>query len=45
MRDLRTVDPEVTGAPVITYEATRLMERGYLQGTALAFILVARSRS
>ena len=38
--DLRKVDPEVTGAPVITYEATRLMERGYLQGTALAFILV-----
>jgi len=38
--ELRTVDPEVTGAPVITYEATRLMERGYLKGTALAFILV-----
>jgi len=38
--DLRKVDPEVTGAPVITYEATRLMQRGYLQGTALAFILV-----
>jgi predicted RND superfamily exporter protein len=39
--DLRTVDPDVTGAPVITYEATRLMERGYLQGTVYAFILVA----
>ena len=38
--ELRKVDPEVTGAPVITYEATRLMERGYQQGTALAFILV-----
>ncbi len=38
--DLRKVDPEVTGAPVITYEATRLMERGYMQGTAFAFILV-----
>jgi hopanoid biosynthesis associated RND transporter like protein HpnN len=38
--DLRKVDPEVTGAPVITYEATRLMQRGYLQGTAFAFILV-----
>jgi predicted RND superfamily exporter protein len=38
--ELRTVDPEVTGAPVITYEATRLMERGYIQGTAFALILV-----
>ncbi len=39
--ELRSVDPEVTGPPVITYEATRLMERGYLQGTAYAFVLVA----
>jgi hopanoid biosynthesis associated RND transporter like protein HpnN len=38
--DLRSVDPAVTGSPVITYEATQLMERGYLQGTAYAFILV-----
>jgi hopanoid biosynthesis associated RND transporter like protein HpnN len=38
--DLRSVDPEVTGAPVITYEATVLMERAYLQGTIYAFILV-----
>jgi hopanoid biosynthesis associated RND transporter like protein HpnN len=38
--ELRSVDPTVTGSPVITYEATRLMERGYLQGTAYAFILV-----
>ncbi len=38
--ELRSVDPEVTGAPVITYEATRLMERGYLQGTVYALILV-----
>src|SRR5262249_30091714 len=38
--ELRGVDPEITGAPVITYEATRLMERGYLQGTLYAFILV-----
>src|SRR5262249_31151343 len=38
--ELRSVDPDVTGSPVITYEATRLMERGYLQGTAYAFILV-----
>jgi hypothetical protein len=38
--ELRSVDPEITGAPVITYEATRLMERGYLQGTLYAFVLV-----
>jgi hopanoid biosynthesis associated RND transporter like protein HpnN len=38
--ELRSVDPEVTGAPIITYEATVLMERAYLQGTVYAFILV-----
>jgi predicted RND superfamily exporter protein len=38
--ELRSVDPGITGAPVITYEATRLMERGYRQGTVYAFILV-----
>jgi len=38
--ELRSVDPDVTGAPVITYEATRLMERGYRQGTVYALILV-----
>ena len=39
--ELRSVDPDVTGSPVITYEATRLMERGYRQGTVYAFVLVA----
>ena len=39
VRDLRSVDPEVTGPPVITYEATLLMERAYLQGTVYAFLL------
>jgi hopanoid biosynthesis associated RND transporter like protein HpnN len=38
--ELRSVDPAVTGSPVIAYEATRLMERGYLQGSTYAFILV-----
>jgi uncharacterized protein len=38
--ELRSVDPEVTGPPVITYEATVLMERAYLQGTIYAFVLV-----
>ena len=40
MRELRTVDPDVTGSPIITYEAIRLMERAYLQGTVYAFVLV-----
>jgi len=39
--ELRSVDPEVTGPPIITYEATVLMERAYLQGTAYAFGVVA----
>jgi hopanoid biosynthesis associated RND transporter like protein HpnN len=38
--ELRSVDPEITGAPIITYEATVLMERAYLQGTVYAFALV-----
>ena len=40
VRDLRRVDPDSTGPPVITYEATRLMERAYLQGTLYALALV-----
>lgn len=40
VRELRTVDPDVTGPPVITYEATVLMERAYLTGGAYAFVLV-----
>jgi len=40
VRQLRTVDPEITGTPVITYEAIRLMERAYKQGTVYAVILV-----
>jgi hopanoid biosynthesis associated RND transporter like protein HpnN len=41
VRDLRSVDPEVTGSPVITYEAITLMERAYFQGTVYAFAVVA----
>jgi len=40
VREMRTVDPDVTGPPVITYEATVLMERAYLTGTLYAFVLV-----
>jgi hopanoid biosynthesis associated RND transporter like protein HpnN len=38
--DLRRVDPDVTGTPIITYEAIRLMERAYKQGTLYAILLV-----
>jgi hopanoid biosynthesis associated RND transporter like protein HpnN len=39
--DLRTVDGDVTGTPVITYEVIRLMERAYKQGTVYAIVLVS----
>jgi len=39
--DLRSVDPGVTGHAVIAYEAIRIMERSYKQGTALALLLVS----
>jgi uncharacterized protein len=38
--DLRGVDPEVTGTPVITYEMLHLMERAYQQGFVYALVLV-----
>jgi hopanoid biosynthesis associated RND transporter like protein HpnN len=38
---LRSVDREVTGSPIITYEAIRHMERGYQQGTVWAVLVVA----
>ena len=40
VRDLRSVDPDVTGAPIITYEAIGYMERAYYQGTIYAFLVV-----
>ena len=39
--DLRLVDPDVTGTPIITYEALGLMERAYQQGTIYAILLVS----
>jgi uncharacterized protein len=39
--DLRGVDPEVTGTPIITHEAILLMERAYKQGTLYAIVLVS----
>ncbi|HUF94145.1 MAG TPA: MMPL family transporter [Candidatus Limnocylindria bacterium] len=41
VNELRSVDPEVTGTPIITYEAIRLMERAYMQGTVYAVLLVS----
>ena len=41
VNDLRSVDGDVTGTPVITYEAIRLMERAYKQGTVYAIVLVS----
>jgi hopanoid biosynthesis associated RND transporter like protein HpnN len=39
--DLRTVDPEVTGTPIITHEAILLMERAYKQATLYAILVVS----
>jgi len=39
--ELRSVDPGVTGSPVISYEASRLMEAAYVHGTLYAGVLVA----
>jgi hopanoid biosynthesis associated RND transporter like protein HpnN len=38
--ELRSVDPGATGSPVISYEAGRMMERAYFEGTLYALILV-----
>src|SRR5207249_11756515 len=39
--ELRSVDPEVTGTPIITFEAIRFMERAYQRGTVYAILLVS----
>jgi hypothetical protein len=40
VEDLRTVDPNVTGQPVVAYESTRLIEKSFRFGVAYAFALV-----
>ncbi|HEY7650688.1 MAG TPA: MMPL family transporter, partial [Methylomirabilota bacterium] len=40
VRELRSVDPDITGTPVISFEAIRLMERAYKQGTLYAIVVV-----
>ncbi|HET9491947.1 MAG TPA: MMPL family transporter [Methylomirabilota bacterium] len=41
VEELRTVDADITGTPIITFEAIRLMERACKQGTVYAIGLVA----
>jgi uncharacterized protein len=41
VEELRSIDPEVTGTPVITYEALQLMEKAYRYGTLYAILLLA----
>jgi hopanoid biosynthesis associated RND transporter like protein HpnN len=38
--DLRSVEPDVTGPPVTSFEAIRLIRRGYFEGALYAFTLV-----
>jgi hopanoid biosynthesis associated RND transporter like protein HpnN len=38
--DLRTVDPDVTGPPITSFEAIRYIRRGYFEGTLYALALV-----
>jgi uncharacterized protein len=40
VEELRSVDPDVTGTPIITYESIQLMEKAYRQGTVYALVLV-----
>jgi uncharacterized protein len=41
VEELRTVDPNVTGQPVVAYESMRLIERTFRLALAYAFALVA----
>jgi uncharacterized protein len=41
VEELRSVDPNVTGQPVVAYESTRLIEKSFRSGLAYAFALVA----
>jgi hopanoid biosynthesis associated RND transporter like protein HpnN len=40
VRQVRTVDPGVTGSPIISFEASRMMEAAYFYGTLYAAVLV-----
>jgi hypothetical protein len=41
VNELRSVDADVTGTPVISYESIRRMEDAYRRGALYAFVLVA----
>ena len=41
VEELRTVDRDVTGQPVVGYESTRLIASSFRMGLAYAFVLVA----
>jgi len=41
VEELRTVDPNITGQPVVGYESTLLIGSSFQQGLLLAFVLVA----
>jgi hopanoid biosynthesis associated RND transporter like protein HpnN len=41
VHELRSVDADVTGTPVISYESIRRMEDAYRRGALYAFVLVA----
>jgi uncharacterized protein len=41
VEELRTVDADVTGQPVVAYESMRLIEKSFRLGLAYAFVLVA----
>jgi len=41
VEELRTVDPDITGQPVVAYESLRLIEKAYREGMAYAVALVA----
>ena len=38
---LRQVDPDVTGSPIIGYESIRAMKEGYIEGGGYAFLAIA----
>ena len=38
--EVRSVHPEVTGPPVTSFEAIRLIRRGYYEGTIYALVMV-----
>jgi uncharacterized protein len=41
VKELRTIDPDVTGQPVVAYESLQLIETAYREGMAYAVALVA----